>query len=636
MQEVEWQVEPASAATEGADHIDPANATFTLEREGAAVFTGCLVPADDGPRVLCDQLAIRIDDGQPILELSSPRPGQELDDVEGIRVAGSVADRSMVRVYANGEVAEIDDLGMFELTVPARFGVNHLVVSASDGLTDASEIEMDVVWAHGFSPAMGEDGTPEITFEDGLQLWLGQPFFDDGEALDPAATPLITRDLADLLEVVIGNIDVSNVLENPVVDMAPTFTMEVHDPVLAEPHAELDLTAEGADLFLRLGHISAETRGGLMVEGTSLPLQGNVTGSAVAFARIVVQKDSEDDELVVSLEDLAVGIETIEGTFVSAETDAVFDLLTSAFRTTLEDVLLDLIRGTMEESVPAVLGDALGAVDSALMGQEIPLASAPFPAVTIQIDGAINRLSTTFRGEMEARLRTTVGTDVPSIHADSRGVARLDLLPNPPRFYREGSLQLGVRLAMLNGLLYSLWSSGLLEVDATPLLPAGISGLVQGATLSGRIAPILRPPLPTETDDLILTVGQLELDLTYMGQPVRYAVSLEAGVNIDLSNNHIQIDLAEEPVIRVWTLVPPRDPGLLTSDTVADLLLGLWPDLAASVAGGLAFDLPLPALGDLGGLAPGLGGFALELDQTERVRTRRGVLVLQAEMTGSL
>src|SRR5690606_28498247 len=119
-------------------------------------------------------------------------------------------------------------------------------------------------------------------------------------------------------------------------------------------------------------------------------------------------------------------------------------------------------------------------------------------------------------------LRTTIGTDVATLHPESRGVARLDPSPMSPGFFRDGSIALGVRLAVLNGLLHSLWSSGLLEVDATPLLPESITGLVSGAQLSGKIAPVLRPAEGEETDDLVLSLGQLELQLAFRGEPARF------------------------------------------------------------------------------------------------------------------
>jgi hypothetical protein len=637
MVEVSWTVEPAAAATLGAPLEDPRSASFTLGTLGRVTFTGCVAPAeDDAAPTLCDSVAIQVDDGMPSLELEAPSPGDELDDAEGIVVRGSVADRSMAHVYVNGTAAEVDAMGRFETSIEAVFGVNHLIVSATDGVTDVSEVEMDVLWAPAFTPALSPAGRPELVLDEGLALWLGQAFFDDGVPLDATASPVMTRDLADLLELVIASLDITSVVPDPVVDSPPNFTLRVLEPTIGDAHVELDLTDDGADLFIRIGRIDARTSGVLMVDTTSLPLTGTVRGSAVAFAHLTIRKENEAADLEVTLDGLTVGIESLEGSFVSPETDAVFRLAAGLLRTTLEGVLVDALRGTVESTVPMVLRDALGAVDGALADQSIPIDSAPFPPVTLQIDGGISELRTLFRRELVASLRTTIGTDVVSVHPDSRGVAQIDPDDFTPPFVNQGSLQLAIRLALLNGLLHALWSSGLLDVDATPLLPDAVAGLVSEARLVGRLPPLLRPARPGETDDLLLSVGQLELELTFMDEPVRFAVSLDAGVNLSVRDSRIAIEVAEEPVLTVWTLQAPSNPRLLSADTVRTLLLDLWPDLSASLAGGLAFDLPLPGLGDLGGLAPDLAGLSLELDMVERPRMRRGVLVLDAELTGTL
>ena len=72
------------------------------------------------------------------------------------------------------------------------------------------------------------------------------------------------------------------------------------------------------------------------------------------------------------------------------------------------------------------------------------------------------------------------------------------------------------------------------------------------------------------------------------------------------------------------------------ADTVRTLLLDLWPMLSGSLREGLSLEVPLPSLGDLGGLAPELADLRLTLAQTERARPRRGVLVIEAELTGTL
>jgi len=633
--EVIWTAEPASGATFTAV-ATPTDSSATLNTEGPLSITGCVVPRDeDIEPFYCDTIRIRVDDGMPTLEVETPLPGAEVDGDEGITVRGSVADLSMVNVYINGTPATVDEMGQFEGTVDGLFGVNHLVVSATDGLTDVSEVEMDVLWAPSFTPALSGDGTPLLQLDDGLSVWLGQDFFDDSAPIDTSTRPVTTNDLADVLQLVIASLDVSSFVPDPVFDNPGTFTLRVTDAAVAEAHVEIDVTDDGADLFVRIGRISANTSGVLMIEGTSLPLTGSVSGSAVAYAPLTIRKADEDSELVVELGALSVGLESVQGEFVSPETAAVFRLAEGLFRTTLEDALVAALEETLSESVPGVLRDALSSIDTALAGQSIELNSEPFPPVRIEIDGRMSQLRSSFRRDLTAVLRTDVGTTTPSIHPDSLGVPRISAL-RPLPFVNEGSLQLGIRLAMLNGLLHSLWASGLLEVDVGAILPEGVAGLVSEARIVGRMQPMLRPGRAEETDSLVLTMGQLELELTFMGEPVRFGMSLDAGVAINLASNTIAVDVAEVPTLRIWTLQAPSNPRLLSAETVETLLLDFWPDLRESVVGGLAIDLPLPAIGDLGGLAPDLAGLTLSLDMTDAIRHRRGVLIMRAEMTGQL
>lgn len=634
--ELLWTVEPAGAATLGAPGMDPRTVNYTLDLEGTTTFTVCVPPRrEEDPPTLCDSLRVRVDDGMPSLEVASPTPGQELTGEPIVEVLGSVADRSMVNVYINGTPAVVDEMGSFSGTTDALFGVNHIVVSASDGLTDASEVELDVLWAPEYTPALGADGTPQLLLDDGLGLWLGQDFFDDGSGIALDARPVETHDLADVLELVVASVDVGSYLPDPVVDSPPTFVLRVPRAAIGEPHVEIDLTDDGVDLFVRIGLIEVDTSGALVIEGVSLPLDGTITASAVAFAHITIRKESEAVPLEVTTGAVSVGLESLEGRFMHPDTAAIFQLAEGILRPAVEGALVDALTATIESSVPEVLRGALGSLDTALAGQSFEIASDPFPPVTIGLDGGIRVLQLSHRRELSTLLRTEIGSSTPSIHPESLGVPRLTTLPALP-FVNEGRLQLGLRLALLNGLLHSLWASGFFEVDASSILPDSISSLVSEARIFGRMQPVLRPPRVDETDHLVLSLGQLELELLYMGETVRFGMSLDAGMNLSFADNRIAIAVAEEPVIRIWTLQAPSNPRSLTPDTIRTLLLNLWPDLSSSVAGGLGFDLPTPALGDLGGLAPDLASLTLGLESTGELRYRRGVLVLEASLNGTL
>src|SRR5262249_50401121 len=151
--------------------------------------------------------------------------------------------------------------------------------------------------------------------------------------------------------------------------------------------------------------------------------------------------------------------------------------------------------------------------------------------------------------------------------------------------------QLSVRLAALNGLLHNLWNSGLLEVPATDSIPVSVSAL---------LPPIVRLPREGETDDLVVSLGELEM-LPHGDEATgRLGVLFEAGLDIDLADDTLRLKLADNPVVTVWTIKAPPGPSIFTPQVLSDVLKnGLWPKLRDGITHALAIKLPLPPLGSI-------------------------------------
>jgi hypothetical protein len=607
------------------------SATYMIAASGSISFTACVVEAPS----ICDTLDILVDDGSPALEVETPLPGAEIDDPAGIVVRGSVADASgELRVFVNGSAVELDGMGVFETTIAPRLGVEHIDVVASDGLTDVSTVEMDVLWAPAFTPAVDVDGRPGFTLDDSAGLWFGQRFFDDGVALDPAATPLVTRDLADLLELVMLEADLSGIIRNPVVDEG-AFVLNLTDPAIASPSAEISIQDGGLEIFLRIGELRATTSGGLTIESETFDLAGSIRAAAVASATLTVRKDSPDAEVVVELGELTVSLESIEGAFVSDEVTALFRLATGVLRTRLEAELLESVEGLLGESVPALLREVLTGLDSALAGQTISIDSPPLPPVEVTLDGRMSRIETHYRRELLAPLRMAVSAPIEARHASSRGFARLDTSGVTPEFFRGGSVELGLSIGFLNALLHVLWNAGLLDLDLTPLLPEGVSGFVSEARLDAKLPPMTRPPRVDETHDLVLTLGQVELVAMLSSGPARFGVQIGAGIDIQLADNRLALTIAEEPVLRVWAIELAEDESIVTPEVVTALINDLWPDLRSSIGDSLSLELPIPPLDGLAGVAPDLATFQLTLGETDpRLHPRGELVILDAAITG--
>lgn len=628
--EVVWSVEPASAATPGDAPADPLVASFVLAAQGRVTLTGCV----DRPGGACDAVSVQVDDGSPVVELTAPLPGSESDHAGGIEVTGSVSDGGMTHVFVAGRQVATDELGQFQAVVPAGYGVNHVAVVASDGVTPESGVEMDVLWAPHFAPAIGDDGRPALGLDRGIALSLGQSLFDDGVSLEPDRTPITTDDLADIVELVVAHADLGGFIPDPVVDQAG-FSLRIPAISTGRATASIAVKADGVVLFLRLPALELTTAGSLRIDETALDLAGTITASVAGSATIRIGK-ADGGELTVELADLALALETATGQFASAEADAVFRLAQGLLRTTIERELVGAVEQTVADTVPAILRNVLGALDTALADRELVIAPDFAAPVTVLLDGRLRTVTARAGTEIGAVLRARLGTTSQARHPGSRGVALSEPLDAAPPFQAGRPLQLAVHQGFLNGLLHALWSSSLLEIDLLGLVSGDLSGLLTSGQISGKLPPVLRAARPGETGPFTLSIGQLELDLVLAdGSHGRFAVTLDVAVDLSVEAGTIAVLAPSPPTIRIWTLLASDSP-ILSEDLIVELLLEQWPGLRDSLFASLRFDLPLPSLGDLGDIAPALADLALSLELLAPPALRDGYLMVTGALRGRL
>jgi hypothetical protein len=207
------------------------------------------------------------------------------------------------------------------------------------------------------------------------------------------------------------------------------------------------------------------------------------------------------------------------------------------------------------------------------------------------------------------------------VHPTSRGIALADT-STADALFASPRAQLSVRLAVLNGLLHNLWNSGLLEIPKSDSIPLSVSA---------QLPPIVRLPRQGETDDLVVSLGQLEMLPGGDEANGRLGVLLEAGLSIELADDTLHLKLAEKPIVTVWTIKEPPGPSLFTPKVLNDMLSNtLWPKLRDGIMSALAIKLPLPSLGSV------LPGLTLKTGLNRRVAYRNGFLVLDAKIEGAL
>jgi hypothetical protein len=622
---ITWTLDPADAATAGSNP-----GSFTLKKAGRLTFTACTVDRgiDGGPA--CGVAVIMVAPDPPVLVLTTPQPGDEVggNGSSTFSVAGTVTSARPTHVFINGAPATVAQDGSFAADVAATFGINHLIVSANDGENAEVRRELDVAFGASYAPAVDATGAPSLSLPDAIVLDLGQGFFDDGTAVPlNAPHPVELPDVADIVTRIVAGLDVLSKLPSPLINSTGVM-LTATSVKLDDVTDEVTLAGDGLDLFVRVGALSLGTSGTLNVSNTLISLNGGVNASLSAYAHASITKASPTAPVVVTVGTFEVALETATGAFTDPQANAVFALASGYLRTTVEQLLQSALAGTLQGTVPQALESVFQSLDSALANRSLPIDAPPLPKVVLNLDGHLNQLTLHPFDSMRAQLSLAVKTDQPvAVHPASRGVALVDTSTADALFTSPRS-QLSVRFVVLNGVLHNLWNSGLLEVPVSTSIPL---------TVSAKLPPIVRLPRGDEMDDLVVSVGELEMVPQGNDANGRFGVLLESGLNVDLVSGTLSIKLADTPSVTVWTIKPPTGPSLFTPSVLSDVLTNtLWPNLKAGIENALAIKLPLPALDAIASLAPSLAGLQLTSGLNRRVAYRDGFLVLDAKIEAML
>ena len=634
-----WSVSPEGAATREA-----ATGSWTLEREGAVTLSAC---AGEGGATRCAEARLNVDAAPPALMILEPSPGEEIDGAisSAIAVRGVVTDSNRIEgVFVNGQAVTPEADGTFSAEVAPHFGVNHIRAVALDGRRrESATVELDVLFGESFHPALAADsGLSGARFEDGLAIHLGQRFFDDQSRL--MTTPEgaeRTDDLADVLALLLEELDLLALLPNPVVSSS-ALTLSVERIALNAAQIELDITDQGLELYLAAPGLEVDTLGALDIEGTALDLSGGITASVSILASIAIDKSSAEAPFVVEVSRLDVAIEEASPSFNDPQADAIFTLAESALRLQLEGAITEALSASFIDAVPQLLATALNGLEETIREQDLSF-EAPFSPepIAILFSGEIDEVMSQRRRALILEVDASLAArGAPSY--DSLGVAMTtpEGALSAAEWLERGRAQIALRLGLINGLLHGLWNTGLLELDATTLLPPDLSGLIKEARLKAKLAPVIKPASQGAPHDLVLEIGQLELELrtSLSDQLVTYGVSLGAGVDLDVIEGALTLEIAEEPELAIWVIeVEGGGVATLGAEELEGLFrTALWPQLTESLKESLALKLPTLELEQLGAYAPRLSDLTLSFEQIDRVEVRSGFILIHAQLAGEL
>lgn len=618
-------------------------------RRSAAVVLVCLLAAGCGrPK------GSSASHEETELDLTSPVAGAELlaDEHPVIAVTGTLASpvaAEDLEVWVNGELVKVDDDGAFAVGLVPKVGVNHVKVEAYDGRSDEPITrEMDVLWAPGYVAPL-----PDSTGFDlpgAIELRLGQRLFDArllGTDLDLTADPVVARDLASMVELVLWHVDLASLLQGSLQLGEGDTTLDITIPAVTPADVVVDAeiisesdTEQGVDLFFDLTGVYLEMDGELAVAGNTWVVEGGIAADMYAFARVTVAVTTAGAVATVSDASAAVGPLTPMFTGPDGdELNAFVTLGEHELRTLVEALVAEELIPTFTGGLPGLFEAVLGALDATLSEVSFELDSGLGEPIGVSLEGVMGGLDVgagppigADPGHVTVRQDIRVRTTGTPLHPGSRGALQSAPLSGPP--FSDGSgLNLAVRTDLVNALLHALWNDGLLEGE--------LDLIGTPAIVSARLPPIVRDtPLELacsvgdERCDLILQIGQLEV--TFPEDEQRFAILVTVGAHVHVGEDEIALTLQETPDVHVWEDTPiTGEPGGITPEFIQTLFVQVvWPALAEGIADNLSIALPVPNLAELGlaDAAPDLENAALEVT-VQQAGVESGYLRLAADLT---
>src|SRR5690554_6377144 len=162
-------------------------------------------------------------------------------------------------------------------------------------------------------------------------------------------------------------------------------------------------------------------------------------------------------------------------------------------------------------------------------------------------------------------------------------------------------------------------------------MPAQFASIIKETHLAAKPQPILTRPRAGEPYDFILSAGQMEIEAELLSQVDTYVINIEVGMRMTLADNAISLTVPDEPRVIAWVKSSSADSALSPRATIEALVLNqVWPQIEETLQAGLSFELPLPSMDGLSGIAPSRSALQVEFLLSRPISYRDGLIILDA------
>lgn len=613
--------------------IDETRIRFDTE----AIYTVSAKLASDTSLSASRELVV--DQTPPTIALKSPARGLVKDVETSVSVEGTVNDNlgKVLWLKLNGEDLPVPpEGGSFQKDVALGYGLNLLLLSASDPYDLIAEIGRAVEWSATWY-AMGDpDADPPVPatvesdgVDQGLDVMLSQEFVDDGDH-DPSHL----NDLATILMVALDGMDMAALLPDPLGSfpcIGGDCEARITSVTFDSSSISLALIQDGIKVQFGLTNITmdlelvAPCTWDAVCQDPTITLPGTVKIASVDFESDILLSlvdgaaEASATNTVIDIGDVMILIEDPTGGWLNDIINQGYDYIEPWVTGAIEAILPPFVEG--------FIGDAVNQLFDALtLSQQIdlpPIVQGDAPN-TLSIETAPSDLKITpFSMEMSIdTLAHAVNPMPPYPHPGSLQYASCGPivgLPVPP----TSPLTLGLHDDLINQLLYAVWDGGTLAIQkgADDELAFDMSSVP--ITIDSLVVDPLLPPVFNSCNadgQNRLQLGDLAVDISadLLGQPTTLKLWLQAEAPVELSaivneagNTAIGFSVGEfDPmVIEIVTNV-----GAFEGDDqgVIDLFKTAILPMVMDQLSGLSFEIPAI---DLSALSPAIpAGTNLTLD----------------------
>ena len=195
---------------------DEGEDVWTFLAEGAYAFSGTLDPPYED---ISDSLTLLCDETGPEILMEFPPRGATLDGEAGILVQGRVNDAfsEIKAVKVNSESVDLEPDGFFSLPMDSLHGINVITVEAFDQHNHKSKVVQSYYYSTEWVDYEPQE-MAAVQLEQALLIFLGQGFLDDGDH-----DPENIDDLATIVEILLGNLDIAGLLGGSDVQVLDTM-----------------------------------------------------------------------------------------------------------------------------------------------------------------------------------------------------------------------------------------------------------------------------------------------------------------------------------------------------------------------------------------------------------------------------